>query len=627
MKARARTLVVALALSIVAALIGIVFFSINPNSAPFFSRVGDYVIHQNALANPGAFGFPNASDRTDPSNSIALIVLDDPSAKGDAASGLPPFPYPRAVYGTLLRRLHQAGAKLAVFDINFLENSVDPSQDAAFAAGMRVMPTILSYDITTASGGQIGEAAAAPDLKRAAAGLGFTTVDNPGGYFIGQRPVIRTGSSGTNASQRLTSLSAAAVEQFTGKSVDNVPLGEDVLLFVPLQLRATQSADGTLKRSLPIVQELSFKDAMSESVSDLAVLVKGRMVLVGATAEGLGDFTKTAYDAHFPGVYTHARMIDQMLTKTFITVAPRWLDIGLIFVLPLLIGLALANLKPLMGGLFALVAIVVYSEIAVAVYVYKLYWLDLIHVAGAMLIATLLVGLYRTVTEGAQRKMVTDMFGVHVSPAVVAEILKTENPGSALHLKGNRVKATVFYSDIRGFTSMSETMTPDEIYNQLNEYFDAMCEIIFQYGGYVDKFIGDCVMAVFSAPFQTPDDAVKAVRSAVEQQQKILELSAKWVAEGKHPFTVGMGVNTGDLVMGNLGATSRMNYTVIGDNVNIAARLYNVAKGGEIVISQATYDEVKDFVEAVEMEPVMVKGKVAPLRIYNVTGLKGPTAP
>jgi adenylate cyclase len=220
--------------------------------------------------------------------------------------------------------------------------------------------------------------------------------------------------------------------------------------------------------------------------------------------------------------------------------------------------------------------------------------------------------------------MVTDMFGMHVSPAVVKEILKAEDAKASLGLQGTRVRVTIFYSDIRGFTSMSETMTPEEIYAQLNEYFDAMCNLIFKYGCYVDKFIGDCIMAVFSAPFQTPDDAKNAVISAFEQQQMILKLSQDWIAQGKHPFTVGMGINTGDVVMGNLGASSRMNYTVIGDNVNVAARLYNVAKGGEIVISETTYQEVKDVVEVVEMEPVMVKGKTDPIRIYNVVGVKTP---
>ena len=625
MKARARTLVVALALSAFSAFVGLGLYLIDPNAAPFFSRVGDYVIHQNALANPGAFLLPNAPDRNAPSDAIATISIDDPSAKGVPAAGLPPFPFPRSVYGTFLKRLHAAGAKLVVFDINFLENSVDPAQDRAFAAGMRDTPTVLTYDLTIATGGQLAESPSAPDLAPAAAALGFTTFDHPGGYFIGQPPVITTDATGTNANRRFTSLAASAVERFTGKRLADVPLYKGVVLFLPPDVQEQQShtQTGTLAKSLAFAQGISFADAMREPVEDLAGLVKGRIVVVGATAEGLGDFVATADDGHFPGVFVNARLIDQLLTHTYIRTVPEWLELLLVFAFPLLIGLALAELHPRIGIAAALLATVVYVECAVALYVYQLRWLDLIHVAGAMLLATLLVGLYRIISESSQRRMVTEMFGMHVSPAIVGEILKTEDPRHALNLKGNRVTATIFYSDIRGFTAMSETMTPEEIYGQLNEYFDAMCGVIFKYGGYVDKFIGDCVMAVFSAPFQTPDDPAKAVRAAVEQQLLIKQLSTKWESQGKHAFTVGMGINTGDVVMGNLGASSRMNYTVIGDNVNLASRLYNVAKGGEIIISQATYELVSGIVDVVEMEPVMVKGKSAPIRIYNVTGIKG----
>jgi len=237
-----------------------------------------------------------------------------------------------------------------------------------------------------------------------------------------------------------------------------------------------------------------------------------------------------------------------------------------------------------------------------------------------MLLAALAVVAYRVTTESAQRRFVTDLFGMHVSPAVVAGILQSDDPKHALALSGKLVKATIFYSDIRGFTAMSERMSAEAIYDQLNEYFEAMCAVIFKYGGYVDKFIGDCIMVAFSAPVQTPDDARKAVEAALEQQRVIGELGERWRKEGKEPFTVGMGINTGRVVMGNLGASSRMNYTVIGDDVNIAARLYNVALGGQIIISESTYEEVKDFFEVRELEPVVVKGKTAPLRTFEVLG-------
>jgi adenylate cyclase len=292
------------------------------------------------------------------------------------------------------------------------------------------------------------------------------------------------------------------------------------------------------------------------------------------------------------------------------------------FALPLLLAAAFSQLRPAPAIVLCVVAVAAYIVIAAALFAYRLYWLDLLHVAAAMLLGALLAIAYRVLTESAERRFVTDLFGRHVSPALVDGILRSDDPKTALALSGKLVKATIFYSDIRGFTNMSERMSAQAIYDQLNEYFEAMCAVIFKYGGYIDKFIGDCIMVAFSAPVQTPDDARKAVDAALEQQRIIAELGERWRAEGKEPFTVGMGINTGRVIMGNLGSSSRMNYTVIGDDVNIAARLYNVALGGQIIISESTYNEVKDYFEVRELDPVVVKGKTAPLRTFEVLGAK-----
>jgi adenylate cyclase len=174
---------------------------------------------------------------------------------------------------------------------------------------------------------------------------------------------------------------------------------------------------------------------------------------------------------------------------------------------------------------------------------------------------------------------------------------------------------------------MSENMTPEQIYGQLNEYFEEMCKIVFERGGYVDKFIGDCLMAVFAAPDPRPNDALEATECALAQQEKIAEMMAEWGAQGRQIFTVGMGLNTGEVVMGNLGSSDRLNYTVIGDNVNTAARLYNVAKGGQIIISESTYNEVKDHFIVNELTPVFVKGKVLPLRNFEIVSRLAPGQP
>jgi adenylate cyclase len=614
-------MLIALALAACASAIGILFYLVPLTTAPYANRVADYILHQYAL-DYAPHILPRVPSYEEPNDSLAIVAIDETSALGNPQAGLPQFPFPRGVYGRLLDRLAKAGAKTVVFDVDFLERSADPAQDRAFAAGMHKVPTVLAYVVNTTSGGNFGIEPVTPDLAHAAAATGYSTVDTPGGYVIGQPPQIRTTDGKT-----YQSLASAAIATLAGRTPPGPPLYDGRLLYLPLHETAAQSLAqsgeraGAEKTNIRILQSMPFAAALTVPIGGLRTLVNGRLVVVGATAQALGDFATTA-TGRMEGLYINARMMDQLLTRTFIRPVPVALDLALIVILPLLLGAALAQLRPSYGIALCALAIIAYSAITVALYAYRLVWLDLLHVAGAMLLATLAVALYRVVTEGAQRRVVTEMFGMHVSPAVVDVILQADDPRASLHLAGKRVKATIFYSDIRGFTAMSETMTPEAIYDQLNEYFEVMCEVIFKHGGYVDKFIGDCIMAVFSAPFQTPDDAANAVRSAVAQQTIIEQLSDKWQAAGKKPFTVGMGINTGPVVMGNLGATSRMNYTVIGDDVNIAARLYNVATGGQIVISETTYEEVRDLVEARELEPVSVKGKSAPLRIFEVLRLK-----
>ncbi len=628
MKARVRVLIIALLLGALASAIGETLQLLPLSDLPFANRIADLVAHVNALANSDKLGFGVPAYESEANDKLAIVTIDDASYKAMQ------FPFPRGYYGKLLNNLKAAGAKLVVFDIDFVNPSAVPAQDAAFAAAMRQMPSVLAYTIDTTSNGLIGEAPVTPTLKPFAATVGFSTIDFPGGYFLGQVPEIDTAGTGTNANQHLFSLAAAAVSTFNGKPLDIASMpkfdeggGSNVVLLLPPDLEHVQK-DGIDTPNVAFVGRgiISFSDAYNESPKDLRPFAQGALIYVGSTAAASFDFSTTAR-GKLPGLFLNARLADQMMRGDYLRVAPLWLDIVLAFALPLFSALGFTFMRTSFAIVTSVVATLAYAYVNLFLFVKELYWVDLVHVVLAMLLGTMFVAIYRVMYEGGQKRMVTNLFGMHVSPAVVSDILGQDDPKGALALKGKRVRATIFYSDIRGFTAMSETMTPEEIYGQLNEYFEEMCTIIFEYGGYVDKFIGDCVMAVFSAPYQTADDPKNAVISAVKQQDKIRELSAKWMAEGKREFTVGMGINTGDVVMGNLGASSRMNYTVIGDNVNVAARLYNVAVGGEIIISEETYKEVKDLVEVDELDPVAVKGKVAPIKIYNVKSLKIAAAP
>jgi class 3 adenylate cyclase len=218
-----------------------------------------------------------------------------------------------------------------------------------------------------------------------------------------------------------------------------------------------------------------------------------------------------------------------------------------------------------------------------------------------------------------EKEVIKGAFSKYVTKSVVDRILEHKD---GLKLGGEKKIVTIFFSDIRGFTPMSEALSAEQVVHILNEYFTAMTTIIFKYEGTLDKFMGDAIMAVFGAPIDQPDHAERAVLAAVDMSEKMKELQAKWRMEGKKEVNIGIGINTGEVVVGNIGSNERMEYTAIGDNVNLTQRLESVAEKGQILISAATYERVKDRVEAVMLDPLKVKGKTDKVLAYSVTGLK-----
>jgi adenylate cyclase len=218
--------------------------------------------------------------------------------------------------------------------------------------------------------------------------------------------------------------------------------------------------------------------------------------------------------------------------------------------------------------------------------------------------------------ELGQKEQMQKSFGQYVSPEVVAMIMS--NPGSSW-LKGERREATVIFTDIRGFTAYSETREPEQIVEALNEHFEIATRAILDHGGYVDKFIGDAVMGVFGVPVARSDHAERAVRACLAMQK---ELQAKGAAGNEIAGKVGIGVNSGSVISGNIGSQVKTEYTVIGDDVNRASRLNGWAGAGETIISESTYNLVKDLVEVVPQEEAKVKGKAKAVKTYLVKSIK-----
>jgi adenylate cyclase len=246
-------------------------------------------------------------------------------------------------------------------------------------------------------------------------------------------------------------------------------------------------------------------------------------------------------------------------------------------------------------------------------------WLNLIYPVLTMMTIYLAITVYRYITEEKEKKKIRGAFQYYLTASVINEMLKDP---TKLKLGGDKKDLTVLFSDIRGFTTVSEKLTPEELVHLLNEYLTAMTDIVFKYDGLLDKYMGDAIMAVYGAPLDQPDHALRACRTALDMLAGLKELQKKWAEEGRPVLHIGIGINSGDMVVGNMGSQMRFDYTVMGDSVNLGSRLEGINKeyGTSIIISEFTYNAVKDTLLCRELDSVRVKGQKLPVRIYELLG-------
>ena len=348
---------------------------------------------------------------------------------------------------------------------------------------------------------------------------------------------------------------------------------------------------------------------------------KGKIVLVGATATGIFDLRVTPFSTVYPGVEIHATVIDNILHRKFLVRSDwtRFLDVCVIVLAGLVMGFAVPRVSALTGIGLSLGLICAFVAANTAVFIKSNTWMNLVYPLLTMMTIYLGITVYRYVTEEREKRRVRGAFQHYLNPSVVNEILKDP---SKLKLGGDRKNLSVLFSDIRGFTSISEKLTPEELVHLLNEYMTAMTEIIFKYGGLLDKYIGDSIMAVFGAPLDQQDHALRACRTGIEMMDALRGLREKWAAEGRPYVDIGIGINTGDMVVGNMGSRMRFDYTVMGDSVNLASRLEGTNKeyGTNIIISEYTHAQVHEELICRELDAIRVKGKERPVRIFELLG-------
>jgi adenylate cyclase len=327
-----------------------------------------------------------------------------------------------------------------------------------------------------------------------------------------------------------------------------------------------------------------------------------------------------------PGVEIHANIVQQIITGKDLKVAPDWLTILTIFLVAIGLAFVVLNTSLLVTSIIAGGTFVMYTFIAIFTFNAGLI-LNIIYVPATIIMTYLATMMYFYVSERKSRRKVLGAFEKYVSKDVIKHIL--EHP-DRLKLGGEKRVITVFFSDIRGFTTISEKLTPEQLVHLLNEYLTEMTSIILQTNGVVDKYMGDAIMAFWNAPLNQPQHAVRACDASLMMEKKLKEMQNIWAARGVPPLEIGIGLNTGPAVVGNMGSYDRFDYTAMGDTVNLGSRLEGLNKpyGTRIIISETTREKIakKPFVVR-KLDKVRVKGKKEPITIYELLCRKDAARP
>ncbi len=365
---------------------------------------------------------------------------------------------------------------------------------------------------------------------------------------------------------------------------------------------------------------ISFYDVFTNRVGE--EFFKDRIVLLGSSAVALSDLKPTPASRNMmPGAEIHANALYTFLNKGFICYPKFPATLLIILSISIITAFLASKLKPWFSLLLTILIFIGFLVFCDILFDVKNIWLEIIRPSYSLVLSYIVAIGYRySVSERSKREL-RRMFDRYVSKEVVEQIIT--NP-LQLKLGGERKDITVLFSDIRGFTSMSETMQPEEVVGVLNDYLTAMTDIILSCGGTIDKFIGDAIMAVFGAPIAYEDHAYRAAKAAVMMKDALSELWIKWEKEGKHTFDIGMGLSSGIAIVGNIGSMRRTEYTAIGDVVNLGARLEPLNKefNTNILISEYVYEKIKEKIAVVDMGMVKIRGKKQEVHIYELKSIK-----
>jgi adenylate cyclase len=589
-----------------------------------------------------------------PAAEVVLIAIDNESIRRmDPLVGR--WPWPRLVHATVIDYLAAAGAKVIGYDVLFAERDarrfmvgdsewtgdesdaalVDSTKKAGNVVHLaevsspelvdpsRAITVNLDAPALTAAVPDAGCVEVRPQitppfpaLAQSARWIGHSMVTlDADGPARRVSPVVQVGGRRIGAFSLVTAIAAG----YTPAVEARVGYGGLCGVMIPWRGPAV-SADGQ-----PTFTSYSFYDVfrsqqqiIEEQKPDIdPALFRDRIVIVGATAEGVKDIFTTPFSrGDISGPEMHANLVDAFSRRRSIERAPAYVSVMLVISMAAVVGVAGAYLNAWWVSGIAAAAALIFAWQSVALFARGI-WIPVTVPALTLLLAYVGDLAWKYFVEGRDKRQVKKLFSRYVSKDVYEQLVA--NPSLAA-LGGARRHMTVLFSDIRGFTTMSEQGTPEDVVSQLNELFSRMVKVVFDHHGTVDKFVGDMIMALYGAPLDDDDHAEHAVQTALAMITALQQMNREWAAAGRPQLDIGIGINTGDMIAGNVGSETIMSYTVIGDAVNLGARLESLNKeyGTRIIISDATRERLKGRYDIHPLGEVIVKGKSTSVAIYEV---------
>jgi len=540
-----------------------------------------------------------------------IVAIDDASF---TQNGLQ-WPWPRGYLAEIVSRVSSGNPKAIAIDI-FLYEASDPAEDQALGRAIRDAGNVIVVnDISNQSQGGIEIRQLnrpIPEVSEAGATLGLTNFERDRDGVVRQLLAFQSHNDRLYYSWALQAARLyESAADFNVVSPDRVEIGDRIVVLEDQFLRVNYRGGAG---AIPSVSAYQVVDGLVDPAQ-----FAGKVVLIGATSESLHDSYPTPFGSQppMPGVEINANAVETILNGLYIRQSGL-LTGAVLAVAAALIGITLAvRLRPLpaLGAvtgvllLYAVICVMLFTSMRVMLPVVAPgLGIGLAYVSGTS------IQLY---DEQRKRAEVRSLFERYVAPAAI-DLMLTQPETYAMG--GQRRELTVLFSDIRGFTTLSEGLSPDDVVVLLNRYLSRMTELIFAYGGTIDKFEGDAILAIWNAPLPVPDHATQAVRCALAMLDALPDLQPAWGEKSSARLQIGIGINTGQAFVGNIGSTRRMDYTVIGDTVNLASRLQDLTKAEQIplLFSDATRSQLSEAFPTRLVTTTQVKGRIQAVDVYTV---------